>query len=127
MFDFGVGYSELLVLALIAVLVIGPKDLPKVLRTFGQFMRKMRGMAKEFQGHVDSAMRDSGINELKREAKGLNEGFKSSLSMPSLGSAAASQSRATNDFTTYFGASPEPGETRVAGEKIAVAPAPTAS
>ena len=38
MFDFGVGYSELFVLALIAVIVIGPKDLPKVLRAFGKMM-----------------------------------------------------------------------------------------
>ena len=43
MFDFGVGYSELFVLALIAVIVIGPKDLPKVLRAFGKMMTKARG------------------------------------------------------------------------------------
>ena len=53
MFDFGVGYSEMFVLALIAVIVIGPKDLPKVLRAFGKMMTKARGMAREFQGHVD--------------------------------------------------------------------------
>ena len=51
-FGFGVGYSELFVLAIIAVVVIGPKDLPKVLRTFGQFMNKARAISREFQGHV---------------------------------------------------------------------------
>jgi sec-independent protein translocase protein TatB len=65
MFDFGVGYSEMFVLALIALIVIGPKDLPKVLRTLGRFMQKARGMAREFQGHVDQAMRESGMDEVK--------------------------------------------------------------
>jgi Tat protein translocase TatB subunit len=62
MFDFGVGYSELFVLVVIAVIVIGPKDLPRVLRTFGQFSRKAKGMAREFQGHVDAAMKDAGVD-----------------------------------------------------------------
>ena len=67
MFDFGVGYTELFVLALVAVIVIGPKDLPRVLRTFGQFMQKARGMAREFQGHVDAAMKETGVAELKKD------------------------------------------------------------
>jgi sec-independent protein translocase protein TatB len=44
MFDFGVGYSELFVLGIIAVIVIGPKDMPVMLRKFGQIMQKVRGM-----------------------------------------------------------------------------------
>ncbi len=120
MFDFGVGYSELFVLALIAVVVIGPKDLPKVLRTFGQFMRKARGMAREFQTHVDSAMRDSGLDELKKEAQGL----KSNLSVPSMMTAAASSKQLPgNDFETYFGATPEAGGVSVAGAPVATAAA----
>jgi sec-independent protein translocase protein TatB len=71
MFDFGVGYSEMFVLALIAIIVIGPKDLPKVLRTFGRFMQKARGMAREFQGHVDQAMRESGVDEIKTSMKDM--------------------------------------------------------
>jgi sec-independent protein translocase protein TatB len=71
MFDFGVGYSELFVLALVAIIVIGPKDLPKVLRTFGQMMTKMRGMAREFQGHVDVAMKDAGVADLKKDMQSL--------------------------------------------------------
>ena len=71
MFDFGVGYSELFVLAIVAVIVIGPKDLPKVLRAFGKTMQKMRGMAREFQGHLDSAMKDACLEDVKREFQGL--------------------------------------------------------
>jgi sec-independent protein translocase protein TatB len=123
MFDFGVGYSELFVLALIAVIVIGPKDLPKVLRTFGQFMQKMRGMAREFQTHVDAAMKDSGIDELKRDAQNLKSDLKSDmgskLSVPNLmGSAAAQVSRPTNEFDKLFSGEAEQGETKVAGKAV---------
>lgn len=70
MFDFGVGYSEMFVLAIMAILVIGPKDLPKVLRTVGQFVRKARGMAREFQGHVDAAMKETGVEDIKKSMGG---------------------------------------------------------
>jgi sec-independent protein translocase protein TatB len=67
MFDFGFGYTELFVIAVVAIIVIGPKDLPRVLRGVGKTMAKMRGMAREFQGHLDSAMKEAGIDEVKRE------------------------------------------------------------
>ena len=105
MFDFGVGYSEMFVLALIAVIVIGPKDLPKVLRAFGQMMTKMRGMAREFQGHVDSAMKDAGLEDVKKDLQGLKNlnpmtQIKNEIASPS----ASSKS---NDFDKYFGAPDE--------------------
>jgi sec-independent protein translocase protein TatB len=71
MFDFGIGYTELVVIALVAVIVIGPKDLPKVLRGFGRTMQKVRGMAREFQGHLDQAMREAGVDEIKKEITNL--------------------------------------------------------
>jgi sec-independent protein translocase protein TatB len=71
MFDFGIGYTELLVIAVVAIIVIGPKDLPKVLRAFGRTMAKVRGMAREFQGHLDAAMRESGLDEVRREVQSI--------------------------------------------------------
>lgn len=71
MFDFGIGYTELMVVVLVAIIVIGPKDLPKVLRAFGRTMQKVRGMAREFQGHLDEAMRDAGVDEIKKEISNL--------------------------------------------------------
>ncbi len=65
MFDFGIGSSELVIIAVVALIVIGPKDLPKVLRTIGQFTTKMRGMAREFQRHLDEATREAGLDEVK--------------------------------------------------------------
>jgi sec-independent protein translocase protein TatB len=121
MFDFGVGYSELFVLALIAVIFIGPKDLPKVLRVIGQFMRKARGMAGEFQTHVDAAMKESGFDELKKEAQGLKSSFAAPTNL--MMGAAASQSPKGNDFDAVFGAGAEAGETKVAGAAVAGQPA----
>jgi sec-independent protein translocase protein TatB len=125
MFDFGVGYSELLLLAVIAVIVIGPKDLPKVLRAFGQFMRKARGMAREFQGHVDSAMKDAGVDGLKKDLADLKSTVSTSVAAPGGVVAPAKIAPASSyaisssakDFETYFGADAT-GETRVAGTKV---------
>jgi sec-independent protein translocase protein TatB len=130
MFDFGVGYTELFLLALIAVVVIGPKDLPNVLRTVGKFTKRMRGMASEFQTHVDAAMRDAGVDDLKREAQNLKQGLKGEmdagskdmndkLSMPSIGGAAAQVARPSGnaDFDSLFGTDAA-GETKVAGKSI---------
>ena len=71
MFDFGFGSSELLVVAIIAVIVIGPKELPKVLRALGKMMSGLRSYAGQFQGHLDDAMKDSGFDEVRREVANL--------------------------------------------------------
>jgi len=71
MFDFGIGYTELVVIALVAIIVIGPKDLPRVLRGLGRMMTKARGMAREFQGHMDAAMKEAGLDEVKRDLQSL--------------------------------------------------------
>ena len=71
MFDFGVGYTEMFLIAVVAIIVIGPKDLPRVLRALGKTIGKMRGMAREFQGQLDSAMKESGLDEVKKEFNNL--------------------------------------------------------
>jgi sec-independent protein translocase protein TatB len=67
MFDFGIGSTELIVLGVIALIVIGPRDLPKVLRTLGQVMTKVRGLAREFQGHIEEAAKDTGLDDIKKD------------------------------------------------------------
>jgi sec-independent protein translocase protein TatB len=71
MFDFGIGYTEIFLIAVVAVIVIGPKDLPKVLRAFGRTLGKMRGMAREFQGHLDQAMKEAGLEDVRKEMGNL--------------------------------------------------------
>ncbi len=113
MFEFGVGYSELFVLAIIAVIVIGPKDLPVVLRKFGQIMQRVRGMAKEFQGHVDVAMKDAGMGDLKKDLNDMKSAVNGSLS--STPDKTISSKPVATDFNKFFGDTPFEGETRVAG------------
>jgi len=66
MFDFA--WSEIAVLGVIALVVIGPKDLPKALKTAGFWVRRARGMAREFQNSVDDMIRDSELQEIREQA-----------------------------------------------------------
>ena len=64
MFDFA--WSELGLIAVVALIVIGPKDLPRVLRTVGAWVRKARSIAREFQGSLDDMMREVELDDVKR-------------------------------------------------------------
>lgn len=79
---FDVGWSELLVIGIVALVVIGPKDLPKVFRAVGQMVSKVRAMAGEFQGQFQDAMRDAEIAELKKEAEKLAQSAKTVVENP---------------------------------------------
>ena len=69
MFDFGVGYTELLVIAVVALIVVGPKDLPKLLRHLGQFTASVRRMASEFQRHLDEVAREAEVDKVTSEIR----------------------------------------------------------
>ena len=64
---FDIGWDELLLIALVALVVIGPKDLPAVLRTLGKWTARARNLAGEFRSHVDDMMREAQVDEMKRE------------------------------------------------------------
>jgi sec-independent protein translocase protein TatB len=64
---FGIDSPELLVIAIVALVVIGPKELPNMLRGWGKWMAQMRGMASEFRGHVDEMVRQSELDEVKKQ------------------------------------------------------------
>ena len=64
---FDIGWSELLLIAVVALVVIGPKELPGALRTLGQWMTKIRRMASEFQNQFQDAIREAELAELKKE------------------------------------------------------------
>jgi sec-independent protein translocase protein TatB len=66
MFDFA--WSEIAVLGVIALVVIGPKDLPRALKTLGFMVRRARGMAREFQNSVDDMIRESELQEIREQA-----------------------------------------------------------
>ena len=62
---FDIGWSEFALIAVVALIAIGPKELPGVLRTMGQWMGKARKMAAEFQGQFQEAMREAEMADLK--------------------------------------------------------------
>ena len=68
---FEIGWGELLIIGIVALIAIGPKELPTVLRTLGQFMGKVRRMASEFQGQFQEAMREAEMADLKKHAEDL--------------------------------------------------------
>jgi sec-independent protein translocase protein TatB len=65
---FNLGWGELLVIGIVALIAIGPKELPTVLRTLGQWMGKVRRMANEFQGQFQEALREAEFADLKKHA-----------------------------------------------------------
>ena len=70
---FGIDSSELLVIAVVALVVIGPKDLPRVMRTLGNFVGRARGMAKHFRTGFDAMIRESELEEMDKKWKADNE------------------------------------------------------
>jgi len=84
---FDIGWSELVVIAVVALIAIGPKELPGVLRMVGQWMGKARKMAAEFQGQFQEAMREAEMADLKKtfdEVKEAATGFTDGNVMTSL-------------------------------------------
>ena len=145
MFDFGLSFSHILVIVVLAVIAIGPKDLPVVLRRFGQFMNKMRGMARDFQGQVDVAMKDAGMDGIQKDLQSLKSGMSAAMNpvqtalsgtvssmmddgkkAPALSTPVTSVAPSmpnlasvsdTADFTRIFGSGTQ-GETRVQGRAL---------
>lgn len=66
---FDIGWSEMMVIGVVALIVVGPKDLPKMFHTVGQFTGKAKGMAREFQRAMDAAARETGVNDIAKDLR----------------------------------------------------------
>ena len=64
---FDIGWTELLLLGALAIIVVGPKDLPRMMRKIGQYTAKMRAAAREFQRSFDEMARESELDELRQQ------------------------------------------------------------
>ncbi|WEX87218.1 Sec-independent protein translocase protein TatB [Sinorhizobium garamanticum] len=72
---FDIGWTELVVIAIVLIVVVGPKDLPPMLRAFGRMTSKMRGMAADFRHQFDEALREADLDEVRKtisDAQSLN-------------------------------------------------------
>ena len=72
---FGLGWGEVVVIGIVALIAIGPKELPTVLRSLGQWMGKIRRMANEFQGQFQEALREAELTDLKKHAEDITKDF----------------------------------------------------
>jgi sec-independent protein translocase protein TatB len=119
---FDIGWSELVVIAVVALIAIGPKELPGVLRMVGQWMGKARKMAAEFQGQFQEAMREAEMADLKKsfdEVKDAATSFTGANVMTSLQKDVTDALSIDKPATTPAAAAPDPS---VAGD-VPVTPA----
>jgi sec-independent protein translocase protein TatB len=114
---FGVDTSEFLIVAVVALVVIGPKDLPRVMRVVGQWVGRARGMARHFRSGIDTMIRESELEEMEKKWKEENERilrdhpFAAPLADPdSLGTPAELAAPASDPEPPPPAASDKPGE-----------------
>lgn len=76
---FDIAWSEFMLIGAVALVVIGPKDLPKAMRTVGQAVGKIRRMASEFQGQFNEAMREAELHDLKKQVEDVGGSVSSAM------------------------------------------------
>jgi sec-independent protein translocase protein TatB len=70
-----IGWTEILVITVIALFVVGPRDIPKALRTVGIWLGKLKSLSREFQNTVEEAVRDSELDEVKKQIQSAKSDF----------------------------------------------------
>jgi sec-independent protein translocase protein TatB len=110
---FDIGWPEMMVVAMVLIIVVGPKDLPRVIRTAGKWMAKARSLTSEFQNSMDDMVRQADLDEVRREVN--------SISKPDLGKEFESMVDPTISESDY------PGEMQDRPPAEVVAPAAPAA
>ena len=80
---FDISWTEFLLIGIVALIVIGPKELPTVMRTMGQWTRKVRSMAADFQNQFHEAMREAEMAELKKQVDDIAQDIKRKIEIGS--------------------------------------------
>jgi sec-independent protein translocase protein TatB len=70
---FDIGWIELMTIAIVAIVVVGPKDLPRAMRFVGQWSTKMKKMAREFQGQFNEALREAELDTVKKDIEQIGK------------------------------------------------------
>jgi sec-independent protein translocase protein TatB len=106
---FDLGWTELLLIGIVALIVVGPKDLPLLFRKVGKFVGKARSMAREFSRAMDDAADESGIKEVSKSLKAASNPLQTGLDQVK---------SAATDFTKF---SPESETGKLAAERVEAA------
>jgi sec-independent protein translocase protein TatB len=107
---FDIGWSEMAVIMLLALIIIGPKDLPRVARTIGQWVRKGRALAREFQTSLEDMARESELDDVRKEIEKVGRtDFKKSIQ---------NTIDPKGELTKAFDTSPDQAETKPAKPEI---------
>lgn len=112
---FDIGWSELLLIGVVALIVVGPKDLPVMFHTLGRLTAKARQMAREFSRAMEDAAKETGINDVASDLKGIAS--KKSLGLEAL-------ERATEKFEKWDPKLPGTAKTAAAAAPAALQPDP---
>ena len=78
---FDLAWSEILVIAVVAILVVGPKDLPRLMRIVGQWVAKARRMASHFQAGVDEMIRQAELEDLRKDLNAMKRELRAPVEM----------------------------------------------
>lgn len=113
---FDIAWSELLLIGGVALIVIGPKELPGALRTVGQAIGKVRRMAAEFQGQFTDAMREAELHDLKKQVEDIGTSVQASTSFDPI--------EPMKDFGASEPAKPDESAPNEAEAKLAALPGP---
>ena len=76
---FDIGWTEMLVIGIVALIVVGPKDLPVLFKTLGQFVGKAKGMAREFSRAMNDAANESGVKDVTKTLKAATDPINSAM------------------------------------------------
>ncbi|WP_339852521.1 Sec-independent protein translocase protein TatB [uncultured Nisaea sp.] len=71
---FDLGWQEFMLIAFVAVVVVGPRDLPRVVRSVSTYLRKARSIARDFQNSLEEVAREAELDDLRKEAKSISSG-----------------------------------------------------
>lgn len=104
---FDLGFAELLVIGIVALIVVGPKDLPVLFRRAGQFVGKMRGMAREFSSAMNDAADQAGVKDLQKSVQAATNPLNS----------AADEMRKAANSATKLDLDPESETGKLAAER----------
>jgi sec-independent protein translocase protein TatB len=105
---FEIGWGELVVIGIVALIAIGPKELPGVLRSAGQWMGKIRRMASEFQDQFKEAMREAEMDDLKKKVDEMTDTAKSYTNFDPIGTVRNEIEKAVGEPPSLDGKPSEP-------------------